>query len=213
MTRKFAADADDDEVERLRALLTEGIHTERACQKRALLAEAALAEEKAHADRTNACSLHVNKENERLRAALAEAREMMGSMDLLETFDAALAATEAMSDDLVQRLRQAVLDKDNFPRMDSERQVACGLAREAAAEIERLRAEIANQHVEITHWHDKFEAAEAALATAREALEFFADHDNWRRGRKLDPNSANFIGRIHALAALAALAAMEPPDA
>ena len=120
MTREFAADADDDEVERLRALLTEGIHTERACQKRALLAEAALAEEKAHADRTNAYSLQVNKENERLRAA---------------------------------------------------------------------------------------------LATAREALEFFADHDNWRRGRKLDPNSANFIGRIHALAALAALAAMEPPDA
>jgi len=36
---------------------------------------AALAEEKAHADRTNACSLQVNKENERLRAALKAARE------------------------------------------------------------------------------------------------------------------------------------------
>ena len=117
-----------------------------------------------------------------------------------------------MSDDLVKRLL-APIGEDRF----TESPIYDSLCCEAAAEIERLsgdvegyaetirvlRLEIANQHVEITHWHDKFEAAAAALATAREALEFFADRDNWRRGRKLDPNSANFIGCIHARAALA----------
>lgn len=42
--------------------------------------------------------------------------------------------------DIVLRLEGATLDKDNFPRMDSERQVPVGLAKEAKAEIERLRA-------------------------------------------------------------------------
>lgn len=42
--------------------------------------------------------------------------------------------------DITVRLEGATLDKDNFPRMDSERQVPVGLAKEAKAEIERLRA-------------------------------------------------------------------------
>lgn len=42
--------------------------------------------------------------------------------------------------DITTRLESATLDKDNFPRMDSERQVPVGLAKEAKAEIERLRA-------------------------------------------------------------------------
>ena len=42
--------------------------------------------------------------------------------------------------DIVGRLRAATLDKDNFPRMDSERWLPVGLAKEAADEIERLRA-------------------------------------------------------------------------
>lgn len=37
------------------------------------------------------------------------------------------------------------------------------------------------------------------------ALEFFADDDNWRLNGKCDPNSGNFIGRLHARAALANL--------
>jgi hypothetical protein len=45
--------------------------------------------------------------------------------------------------DIVKRLEAATFDKDNFPRMDSERQVQVGLAKEAKAEIERLRADMA----------------------------------------------------------------------
>lgn len=43
--------------------------------------------------------------------------------------------------DIVGRLREACLDKDNMPRMDSERWFPVGLAREATAEIDRLRSE------------------------------------------------------------------------
>lgn len=42
--------------------------------------------------------------------------------------------------DIVRRLRATTLDKDNFPRMDCEKWLPVGLAREAADEIERLRA-------------------------------------------------------------------------
>jgi hypothetical protein len=41
--------------------------------------------------------------------------------------------------DIVERLRATLLDRDNFPRMDSEKWLPVGLAKEAAAEIERLR--------------------------------------------------------------------------
>jgi hypothetical protein len=41
--------------------------------------------------------------------------------------------------DIVKRLRGTLLDKDNFPRMDSEKWLPVGLAKEAADEIERLR--------------------------------------------------------------------------
>jgi hypothetical protein len=41
--------------------------------------------------------------------------------------------------DIVERLRGTLLDKDNFPRMNSETRLPVGLAKEAADEIERLR--------------------------------------------------------------------------
>jgi hypothetical protein len=50
--------------------------------------------------------------------------------------------------DLVERLRATQLDKDNFPRMDSERWLPVGLAGEAADEIERLRTE--NERLKIS---------------------------------------------------------------
>jgi hypothetical protein len=46
--------------------------------------------------------------------------------------------------DITVRLESATLDKDNFPRMDSERQVPVGLAKEAKAEIKRLREALMN---------------------------------------------------------------------
>ena len=51
----------------------------------------------------------------------------------------ALSGEKGMSD-IAQRLVASTLDKDNCPRMDSERWLPIGLAREAASEIERLRA-------------------------------------------------------------------------
>jgi O-succinylbenzoate synthase len=44
--------------------------------------------------------------------------------------------------DIVARLRDTTLDKDNFPRMDSEKWFSVGLAKEAANEIKRLRARV-----------------------------------------------------------------------
>jgi uncharacterized coiled-coil DUF342 family protein len=41
----------------------------------------------------------------------------------------------------VERLRRVLLDRDNFPNMESERRLPVKLAREAADEIERLSAE------------------------------------------------------------------------
>jgi len=41
--------------------------------------------------------------------------------------------------DIVIRLRATTTDKDNMPRMDSERWFPVSLAKEAADEIERLR--------------------------------------------------------------------------
>lgn len=43
------------------------------------------------------------------------------------------------SSGIVGRLRATALDKDNFPRMNSEKWLPVGLAIEAADEIERLR--------------------------------------------------------------------------
>jgi hypothetical protein len=44
--------------------------------------------------------------------------------------------------DIVTRLRATTTDKDNMPRMDSERWLPIGLAKEAADEIERLREKV-----------------------------------------------------------------------
>jgi hypothetical protein len=62
-------------------------------------------------------------------------------------------------------------------------------ARQASTEIIALRAQLAE--------------AQAQAHTARECIEYFADGDNWLRDGKLDPNSGNFTGTIHARAALA----------
>ena len=43
------------------------------------------------------------------------------------------------AEDLVKALRATALDKDNFPRLPSERHLPVGLALEAADEIERLQ--------------------------------------------------------------------------
>jgi hypothetical protein len=44
--------------------------------------------------------------------------------------------------DIVERLRRTLLDRDNFPRMDSEKWLPVGLAKEAADVIEGLREAI-----------------------------------------------------------------------
>ena len=50
------------------------------------------------------------------------------------------ATPSTRSTSIVERLRGAALDKDNMPRMLSERWLPVGLGLEAADEIERLRA-------------------------------------------------------------------------
>lgn len=75
-----------------------------------------------------------------------------------------------MSDDLVKRLRR---DADYEDRHGLPGDAAH--CRMIAAEIERLRAALADQHVEITHWHGKFEAAEAQLAAARGIIGMFIE--------------------------------------
>jgi hypothetical protein len=49
--------------------------------------------------------------------------------------------------DLVKRLRGTALDKDKFPRMDSEKWFPVGLAKEAADRIEALEAALRNTGV------------------------------------------------------------------
>jgi hypothetical protein len=53
---------------------------------------------------------------------------------------AGLTYNEPAMTDIVERLRRTLLDRDNFPRMDSEKWLPVRLAKEAADEIERLRA-------------------------------------------------------------------------
>jgi len=49
--------------------------------------------------------------------------------------------------DIVTQLRSCLLDRDNFPRMSSEKWLPVKLASAAADEIERLKTEI-------QEWHD-----------------------------------------------------------
>jgi hypothetical protein len=92
--------------------------------------------------------------------------------------------------DITIRLESATLDKDNFPRMDSERQVPVGLAKEAKAEIERLRGSvnrllICGNHIALyktEHWPDykpdgltRDQQCESALRT----LGAGKDYDMW----------------------------------
>ncbi len=87
---------------------------------------------------------------------------------------------------------------DAIERLTRERDVL-------RAEVESAKRINAEQHALLQQIAEQASAAEAALATARECLEFFADDDNWRLNGKCDPNSGNFIGTIHARAALAEL--------
>lgn len=76
------------------------------------------------------------------------------------------------SDYLVeQKLRAAALDKDNFPRMKSERWLPVGLGLEAADEITSLRAKLAAAEDEATRQFYRAVVAETKLATATKALE------------------------------------------
>jgi hypothetical protein len=54
--------------------------------------------------------------------------------------------------DITVRLRGTATDKDTMPRMDSERWLPVGLAREAADEIERLRALLAEVRSDINDY-------------------------------------------------------------
>jgi hypothetical protein len=57
--------------------------------------------------------------------------------------------------DIVERLRGTLLDKDNFPRMKSETHLPVGLAKEAADEINKLRAEIEELKTRLGVWERK----------------------------------------------------------
>lgn len=54
-----------------------------------------------------------------------------------------------MSMTLVNRLRNTALDRDNFPRMNSERWLPVALAVEAADEIDRLSRQLAEARAEV----------------------------------------------------------------
>jgi len=81
--------------------------------------------------------------------------------------------------DIVERLRATTLDKDNFSRMGSERWLPIGLANEAAAEIERLRAELAEERAMLST--TMVENLRAQLAAAAAFLDRMAErlsHDD-----------------------------------
>jgi hypothetical protein len=90
--------------------------------------------------------------------------------------------------DIVERLRGTLLDKDNFPRMDSEKWLPVGLAKEAADEIERLRAEIEWRRSAAKAWQliaqtnqelcDEIERLRDTLIEINEMVEDYADADD-----------------------------------
>jgi hypothetical protein len=60
--------------------------------------------------------------------------------------------------EIAKRLRATQFDKDNMPRMKSERHLPVGLALEAADEIERLLAQVKQLHSMLDadqHWPGK----------------------------------------------------------
>ncbi|MFM2005448.1 MAG: hypothetical protein RLZZ09_1103 [Pseudomonadota bacterium] len=71
--------------------------------------------------------------------------------------------------DIVERLRAAALDKDNFPRMRTERAATAADALEAAAEIERLRAAL--EEIASLGSQKRGSVSYAMAAIARAALE------------------------------------------
>jgi hypothetical protein len=86
--------------------------------------------------------------------------------------------------DIVERLRRTLLDRDNFPRMDSEKWLPVGLAKEAADEIERLRegrmtriaqheAEIRRMGIDMGKQTDEIER----LRTSEQAWRLSAHHN------------------------------------
>jgi len=58
------------------------------------------------------------------------------------------------SSDIVERLRATALDKDNFPRMNSEKWLPVGLAIEAADEIVRGRHMSVHLERLVREWRD-----------------------------------------------------------
>jgi len=81
--------------------------------------------------------------------------------------------------DIVMRLHEATLDKDNMPRMDSERQVSVGLAKEAKAEIERLRSEGCAPG-QCRYGREILAEKDAEIERLRAALQRIADYDGPR---------------------------------
>lgn len=92
--------------------------------------------------------------------------------------------------DILQRLRATLTDKDNMPRMSSEKWLAVGLAKEAADEIERLRS---------------------ALAPFAEAARRFAPYPNLQNDACVDVPALT-LGHLRAAAAALNIHQCEPRD-
>jgi hypothetical protein len=74
--------------------------------------------------------------------------------------------------DIVNDLRDTAFDKDNLPRMKSERACPVGLALKAADEIERIRQEIKQNEVDLEEYRLDVERLRAAL----EKISTWPDH-------------------------------------
>jgi hypothetical protein len=55
---------------------------------------------------------------------------------------------------------------------------------------------------------EKFESLQSSARQMKEALEFYESDEHWRVNGKLDPNGPNFIGQLHARAALQSAASL-----
>jgi hypothetical protein len=108
--------------------------------------------------------------------------------------------------DIITKLRSCQTDKDNFPRMRSERYLSVGDALDAANKIESDAKAIAARDAKIVELEAGYEiqmrnldAAEKVIAALREALNLFVVHStypvsteinrrgySWRDERALD---------------------------
>jgi len=76
--------------------------------------------------------------------------------------------------DIVDRLRLSCLDKDNCPRMSTERAAPVSLVNEAVSEITGLRAEIKRLRAALLAFADHFGPLEGNPFLHEDALRCFA---------------------------------------